>query len=132
MYYRIYYCIFLGLKRSMKEDGNAIAFMSSLVFSYMLYWNVFTLSLFATAITRIKIYHYPWHWFLILLSVINCILFMHQKKYQSIKTVFDQEDKETKMKRKTWCIIYIVITWIAFPIAMYIVGNMGLYNYVPQ
>ncbi len=57
---------------------------------------------------------------------------MHQKKYQSIKTVFDQEDKETKMKRKTWCIIYIVITWIAFPIAMYIVGNMGLYNYVPQ
>lgn len=132
IYYRVFYCLFVGLKRSMKEDDGTIAFVSALMFSFMQYWNVFTISLFITVITESKIYRYPWHWSLLLFAIINWLLLIRRKKYLQIKNMFDRETKKQKNRRRLLCVAYIVITWVAFPVAMYLVGSKGLYGYAPQ
>lgn len=131
IYFRVFYCIFNGLKRSYREDDKTTTIISSIHLAILMYWNVFALSLFATAVTGIKIYQYPWHWLLLLFSCLNCFFFLRKKKYLQIKALFDQENEKDKTKRKTMCIIYIILSCVAFPLALYLVGSMGLYGYVP-
>lgn len=130
-YYRIFYCLFYGLKRSYREDDKTISIISSIFLSILMYWNVFSLSLFSTAITGIKIYQYPWHWLLFIFLVLNCLFFLHKQNYLKIKERFDHEEEKIKKRRKTICILYIIFSCLSCPFALFLVGSMGLYGYIP-
>ena len=116
-YYRLFYCIFVGLKRSMKENDNAIAFMSALMFSYLLIMNCFTLLILLKMITNI---HVPLFWVIFSLPVLSCLFFLKKKKYHQIYTMFDVEERKVKNKRKTFCVLYIVLSFVVNIFLIYV------------
>lgn len=132
IYYRIYYCIFVGLKRSFREDNKAIAIISSIYLSILLLYNTFSFLLFITLITTKKAYQIPLIWFFITELILNCVLFLRKKRYLQIKALFENEQREVRIIRKTLCVIYIILSLISCPFLLYLVGSLGLYEYVPQ
>lgn len=52
--YRLYYSIFVGLKRSMRENDGAIAFMSALMLSYLLFLNLFAVLLLLKSVMQVQ------------------------------------------------------------------------------
>lgn len=132
VYYRIFYCVFKGLKRSYREDGKTMTIISSIYLSILVYLNVYSILFIITIITKMKAYQIPITWLLIVLPVMNLILFLRNNNYLQILTLFDKEEKKVRIRRKTFCIIYIILTMVSFPVLFYIVGSMGLYVYVPK
>jgi hypothetical protein len=132
MYYRVFYCIFTGLKRSYRENDRIVAVISSIHFSIYLFLNAFEFLLLITAITKAKVYHFPLLWLLIILPLLNCILFLRKKRYLHIKNLFDNEEKKLRKKRRFFCVVYIILSSIAAPVLLYLVGSLGLYDYYPQ
>lgn len=129
MYYRVFYCFFKGLKRSFREDDKTTAIISSMFFSIYLFLNAFELLLIITAVTKVKVYHFPLLWLLIILPLLNCIFFLRRKKYLYIKNLFEKEETKTKARRKALCIAYIILSSIAAPALLYLIGSLGLYDY---
>ena len=121
-FYRIFYCIFVGLKRSMKENDKAIAFMSALMFSYLLIMNCFTLLLLLKMITNI---HVPLFWVILSLPILSSLYFLKKKKYHQIKTMFNFEERKVKNKRKTLCVLYIVLSFVVNIILLYVTEIIG-------
>ena len=130
VFYRIYYCLFKGLKRSFNTNDKTTAIISVMYYSILLFCNVVSISLLFTAITKIRLYRLPWHWSLVLFLIINSLCFLKNKNYSKIMFVFDREDNKTKSARKTLCVINIVISLISVPLLMYLIGIMGLYIYI--
>ena len=115
---RLYYCIFVGLKRSMRENDGTIAFMSALMFSYLLFLNVFAILLIIKAMMQIQI---PLFWLLIIaFPVISSIYFLKGNKYLQIIAMFDNEEKKVRTKRKTACIIYMVFSFVIVMVIPYL------------
>lgn len=121
-FYRIFYCIFVGLKRSMKENDKTIAFMSALMFSYLLIMNCFTLLLLLKMITNI---HVPLFWVILSLPILSSLYFLKKKKYHQIKTMFNFEERKVKNKRKTLCVLYIVLSFVVNIILLYVTEIIG-------
>ena len=125
-------CIFKGLKRSYGDNDKTIAIISVIYYSILLFCNLISFSLLITAISKIRLYRYPWHWSMIIFIIINSICFLKNKNYSKIIVIFDQENNNTRIKRKTLCVMYIVFSLILVPFLMYVIDNMGLYVYVPR
>ena len=116
--YRIYYCIFIGLKRSMRGNDGAIAFMSALMLSYLLFLNLFAVLLLLKSAMQIQ---KPLFCLLmILFPILSSVFFIKDKKYLQIKAMFDNEDKIVKIKRKTVCIIYMVLSFVVVMVIAYL------------
>lgn len=122
-YYRLYYCIFLGLKRSMKENDKTVALMSALMFSYILFLNVFAILLLLKAILKTQI---PLFWLMILFPVTSSVYFLRGKRYLQIQSMFANEEKNIKNKRKTICILYMVFSFVLIMFILYLIGIMEL------
>lgn len=131
IYYRVYYCLFFALKRSFREDDKTIAFITVIYFSTLLFANVFSILLLATVITKERIYQFPLIWLLIVFAILNAILFMGKQRYIKIINIFKKEGAAIKKQRRTLCTIYIVISLIAVPALLFLVGTLGLYGFVP-
>lgn len=131
VYYRVYYCLFFALKRSFREDNKTVAFITVIYFSTLLFANTFSLLLLATAITKERIYQMPLIWLLIVFTVLNTILFMGKQRYLKIIDLFKNEETAIKKQRKTLCAIYVVISLVAVPALLFLVGTLGLYGFVP-
>ena len=69
---------------------------------------------------------------LIYYRIFYCIFVVLKRSYSKIIVIFDQEGNNTRIKRKTLCVIYIVFSLILVPFLMYVIDNMGLYVYVPR
>ncbi|MBO6026412.1 MAG: hypothetical protein J6P73_04120 [Bacteroidales bacterium] len=132
VYYRVFYHLFIALKRSYREDDKFIAIITSIFISIYLFLNAFEILLLITAITKVKVYHFPLLWLLIILPVFNCVFFLQKKRYLYIKKLFDNEEKKIKAKRRALCVVYIVLSSIAAPALLYLVGSLGLYDYYPK
>lgn len=130
-YYRVYYFLFFALKRSFREDDKTIAFITVLYFSTLLFANAFSLLLLATIVTKERIYQIPLIWLLIVFTVLNTILFMGKQRYLKINELFKNEEMSKKKHRKILCTIYVIISLIAVPTLLFLVGTLGLYGFVP-
>jgi len=128
IFFRLFYCIFKGLKRSYREDDKTVTIISSIHLSILVFLNVFFVLFLITAISGTKAYQLPIVWLLIVLPILNCRIFLQKKKYQQIIELFDKEDDKTRKKRKTLCVVYIVLSLISFPAMLYLIGRMGLYG----
>lgn len=116
--FRLYYCIFVGLKRSMRENDGAIAFMSALMFSYLLFLNLFAILLLLKSVIQIQ--KPVFYLLIIVFPISSSVLFLKGKRYLQIKAMFDNEEKKVKTKRKTACIIYMVFSFIIFMVILYL------------
>ena len=102
----------------MRENDGTIAFMSALMFSYLLFLNVFAILLIIKAMMQIQI---PLFWLLIIaFPVISSIYFLKGKKYLQIITMFNNEEKKVRTKRKTACIIYMVFSFVIVMVIPYL------------
>lgn len=117
LFYRLYYCIFVGLKRSMKENDKNTAIMSALMFSYLLYLNVFAVLLLLKAVLKVQI---PLLWLMFLFPILSCVLFLNKKRYLQIKALFDNEEKVIKNKRKVFCVLYMVFSFVLVMVLIYV------------
>lgn len=116
--YRLYYCIFIGLKRNMGENNSAIAFMSALMLSYLLFLNLFAILLLLKSVMQI-----PKLLFCLLMiafPISSSVFFLKGKKYLQIKAMFDKEEKIVKTKRKAACIIYMVLSFVIVMVIPYL------------
>lgn len=130
VYYRVYYCLFVALKRSYRENDKTVAIISVIYYSTLLYANAISLLLLATVVTKVKIYQIPLIWLLIVFTILNTILFIGKQRYIKVIELFKKEETTIKKQRKTLCIIYIVISLIAVPALLFLVGTLGLYGNV--
>lgn len=119
-YYRLYYSIFAGLKRSMKEDDRTTAIMSALLFSYLLFLNCFAVLLLLKAFLKVQI---PLLLLMILFPTLSCVFFLRKKKYLQIKALFENEGKKENNKRKAFCVIYMVFSFVVVMVTLYVIGN---------
>ncbi len=116
--YRLYYCIFIGLKRSMRENDGAIAFMSALMLSYLLFLNLFAILLLLKSVMQIPKLLYCL--LMIAFPISSSVFFLKSKKYLQIKAMFDKEEKIVKTKRKVACIIYMVFSFVIVMVIPYL------------
>lgn len=131
-YYRVYYCLYVGLRRSTMATGWALAFSTVMMFSILLLWNLVTILCVLTIITRYGVYR-MWHWelFLPLFIILNTILFVLKQRYIKVAEMFKDEEKPVRNKRRAWCVVYIVMSCISVPLMYYILGELGLWYYNP-
>ena len=122
-YYRLYYCIFLGLKRSIKENDKTVALMSALMFSYIIFLNVFAILLLLKAILKTQI---PLFWLMVLFPVTSSVYFLRRKRYLQIQSMFANEEINIKNKRKTICILYMVFSFVLIMFILYLIDIMEL------
>ena len=132
-YYRIYYCLFFGLERSLGGTPDFWhALIASTMFAILLFLNFIAITCILTIITRLYIFQmFPWEWSMLLFIGLNFILFLPKKKYLKVIAVFENEEKTVQKKRRALCIFYIVITWISVPLLFYVLGRLGLWYYNP-
>ena len=57
---------------------------------------------------------------MILFPILSSVFFIKDKKYLQIKAMFDNEDKIVKIKRKTVCIIYMVLSFVVVMVIAYL------------
>lgn len=122
-YYRLYYCIFLSLKRSIKENDKTVALMSALMFSYIIFLNVFAILLLLKAILKTQI---PLFWLMVLFPVTSSVYFLRRKRYLQIQSMFANEEINIKNKRKTICILYMVFSFVLIMFILYLIDIMEL------
>jgi hypothetical protein len=116
--YRLYYCIFIGLKRSMRGNDGAIAFMSALMLSYLLFLNLFAILLLLKSVMHIQ--KPLFCLLLIVFPISSSVYFLKGKKYLQIKAMFDNEEKKVRTKRKTACIIYMIFSFVIVMVIPYL------------
>lgn len=116
--YRLYYSIFVGLKRSMRENDGAIAFMSALMLSYLLFLNLFAVLLLLKSVMQVQ--RSLFCILMIVFPILSSVFFLKDKKYLKIKAMFDNEEKKVKTKRKTACIIYMVLSFVVVMVIPYL------------
>ena len=116
--FRLYYCIFVGLKRSMRRNDSSIAFMSALMLSYLLFLNLFAILLLLKSVIQIQ---KPLFCLLIIaFPILSSVYFLKNKKYLQIKAMFDNEEKKVRTKRKTVCILYMVFSFVIVMVIPYL------------
>lgn len=116
--YRLYYCIFIGLNRSMRENDGAVAFMSALMLSYLLFLNLFAVLLLLKLVIQVQ---KPLFCILmIIFPILSSVFFLKDKKYLKIKAMFDNEEKKVKTKRKIACIFYMVLSFVVVMVIPYL------------
>ena len=131
-YYRIFYCLYVGLKRSSMSSGWVIAFSSAIMFSILLCWNVVALACILTLITHRHFLRLPLEWSLLAFTILNSIIFLPKKRYLKVEAMFANEEKTVRNRRRFWCVVYIVLSGISVSILYYILGKTGLWYYNPQ
>lgn len=130
-YYRIYYCLYIGLKRSTMASGWALAFSTIMMMSILLFWNLITITCILTVVTHRSINRMmPAGWIILLFIGLNSIVFLPKKKYLQVEAMFDTEEKAVRNKRRLLCIVYIVLSGISVPLLFYILGEVGLWYYI--
>ena len=132
-YYRIYYCLFFGLERSLGGTPDFwLALIASTMYAILLFLNLIAITCILTIITRFFVFQmFPWEWSMLLFIGLNFILFLPKKKYLKVNDMFENEEKAVQKKRRTWCIVYIVISCISVPLLFYVLGKLGLWYYNP-
>ena len=132
-YYRIYYCLFFGLQKSIGGPFDFwLALIAATMYAILLFLNLIAITCIWTIITRYYIFQmFPWEWSMLLFVGLNFILFLPKKKYFKVITMFESEEKTVQKKRRTWCVIYIVISWISVPSLFYILEKLGMWYYNP-
>lgn len=133
-YYRIYYCLFIGLQRSIGGPPDFwLALVAAAMYAILLFLNLIAITCILTIITRYHIFQmFPWGWSMLLFVGLNFIVFLPKKKYLEVMAMFENEEKATQKKRRIWCIIYIVISWISVSLLFYFLGESGLWYYHPN
>lgn len=91
--------------------------MSALMFSYLLYLNVFAVLLLLKAVLKVQI---PLLWLMFLFPILSCVLFLNKKRYLQIKALFDNEEKVIKNKRKVFCVLYMVFSFVLVMVLIYV------------
>ena len=133
-YYRIYYCLFIGLQRSIAGPPDFwLALVAATMYAILLFLNLIAITCILTIITRYHIFQmFPWEWSMLLFVGLNFIVFLPKKRYLEVMAMFENEEKATQKKRRIWCIIYIVITWISVSLLFCFLGESGLWYYHPN
>lgn len=116
--YRFYYCIFVGLKRSMKGNDGAIAFMSALLLSYLLFLNLFAILLLLKSVMQIQ--KPLFCLLLIVFPISSSVYFLTGKKYLQIKAMFDNEEKKVRTRRRIMCVVYMVLSFVIVMVIPYL------------
>ena len=131
-YYRIFYCLYVGLRRNTLASGWALAITTVLMLSILLFWDLIAIACVLTVITSYGIYRMiPAVWVMSLFVGLNSLIFLPKKKYLQIEAMFENEEKSVRKKRRLWCIIYIVLSGISVPLMYYVLGELGLWHYNP-
>ena len=133
-YYRIYYCLFIGLQRSIAGPPDFwLALVAATMYAILLFLNLIAITCILTIITRYHIFQmFPWEWSMLLFVGLNFIVFLPKKRYLEVMAMFENEEKATQKKRRMWCIIYIVISWISVSLLFCFLGESGLWYYHPN
>jgi len=133
-YYRIYYCLFIGLQRSIAGPPDFwLALVAATMYAILLFLNLIAITCILTIITRYHIFQmFPWEWSMLLFVGLNFIVFLPKKRYLEVMAMFENEEKATQKKRRIWCIIYIVISWISVSLLFCFLGESGLWYYHPN
>ena len=133
-YYRIYYCLFIGLQRSIGGPPDFwLALVAATMYAILLFLNLIAITCILTIITRYHIFQmFPWEWSMLLFVGLNFIVFLQKKRYLEVMAMFENEEKATQKKRRIWCIIYIVISWISVSLLFCFLGESGLWYYHPN
>ena len=131
-YYRVYYCLYVGLRRSTMATGWALAFTTILYFSVLLFLNLITILCVLTIITRYGVYRmWHWEWFVPLSVILNSFLFLSKQRYLKVFDMFKNEEKPIRNRRRAWCVVYIVMSFVSVMLMYYILGELGLWYYNP-
>lgn len=131
-YYRIYYCLYVGLRRSTMASGWALAVSTAIMFAILLCWNIVTLACVLTLISHNQFLRLPIEWFMPVFITLNLIIFLPKKKYLKVEALFENEEKSVRNRRRFWCLVYIVLSGISVPLLYYILGEVGLWYYNPK
>jgi hypothetical protein len=102
----------------MRENDGAIAFMSALMLSYLLFLNLFAILLLLKSVMQIPKLLYCL--LMIAFPISSSVFFLKSKKYLQIKAMFDKEEKIVKTKRKVACIIYMVFSFVIVMVIPYL------------
>ena len=132
-YYRIYYYLYVGLRRSTMASGWSLAFSTIMMLSLLLFWDLIAVTCLLTIITGHGIYRMiPAAWSMLSLIGLNSIVFLPKKKYLKVEAMFENEEKSVRNRRRFWCLVYIVLSGISVPLLYYILGEFGLWYYNPK
>lgn len=102
----------------MRENDGAIAFMSALMLSYLLFLNLFAVLLLLKLVIQVQ---KPLFCILmIIFPILSSVFFLKDKKYLKIKAMFDNEEKKVKTKRKIACIFYMVLSFVVVMVIPYL------------
>lgn len=118
--HRLYYCIFVGLKRSMRGNDGAIALMSALMLSYLLFLNLFAILLLLKSVIQIQ--KLLFCLLMIVFPIASSVYFLKGKKYLQIIAMFDNEEKKVRTRRRIMCVVYMVLSFVIVMIIPYLIG----------
>jgi hypothetical protein len=131
-YYRLFYCLYVGLRRSTLASGLALAFITIMMLSILLFWDLIAIACILSVITSHDIYRMiPAEWVMLLFVGLNSLIFLPKKKYLKIEAMFENEEKSIRNRRRLWCVVYIVLSGISVPLMYYVLGKLGLWYYNP-
>ena len=123
-YYRIYYCLFIGLQRSIGGPPDFwLALVAATMYAILLFLNLIAITCILTIITRYHIFQmFPWEWSMLLFVGLNFIVFLPKKRYLEVMAMFENEEKATQKKTKNlvyhlhchivdFCFITVLFPW---------------------